>query len=108
VGELLTASSTLMCPHGGMVTAVPSSADVTLGGDPIVLATDTFTIAGCPFSPGSPHPCVLVQWQLTAQRSTSGQVPTLTTESVGLCMAADGAVQGPVLIQATQTRASGL
>lgn len=108
MGELLSASATLMCPHGGTVTAIPSSASVSLGGDPIVLATDTFTIAGCPFAPGAPHPCVLVQWQLPAARSTSGRVATLTTESVGLCQAADGAVQGPVLIQATQTRAAGL
>ena len=108
MGELLTASSTLMCPHGGTVMAVPSSASITLGGDPIVLATDTFTIAGCPFAPVVPHPCVLVQWQLTALRSTSGSIATLTTESLGMCMAADGAVQGPVLIQATQTRAAGL
>lgn len=108
MGELLTSASTLMCPHGGMVTAVPASANTTLGGDPIVLATDTFTIAGCPFSPGSPHPCVLVQWQLSALRSTSGRHATLTTESVGMCLAADGAVQGTVVIQATQNPVAGL
>jgi len=108
VPGLLTTASTLMCPHGGMVTAIPSSARVTAGGAPIVLATDTFIIAGCLFAPVVPHPCVLVQWQLPAQRSTSGGGATLTEASLGLCMAADGAVQGPVIVQATQQKASSL
>jgi hypothetical protein len=109
MGGLLNAASMLMCPHGGMVTAVPSSANVTVDGSPIVLSTDTFTIAGCAFAPGGvAHPCVLVQWQLAAQRSTSGSVATLTQESVGMCKAADGAVQGVVLVQSTQQKATGL
>jgi hypothetical protein len=108
MGGLLNVSSILTCPHGGLVSAVPSSASVTVGGAPIVLATDTFTIAGCPFAPGAPHPCVLVQWQLPAARSKSGSIATLTAESVGLCMAADGAVQGTVLVQSTQSQVTGL
>jgi hypothetical protein len=107
MGGLLNAASILMCPHGGMVTAVPSSARVTLGGATIVLATDTFTIAACPFAPGAPHPCVLVQWQLPAARSTSSSIATLTEESIGMCMAADGAVQGTVLVQSTQVKVTG-
>jgi hypothetical protein len=109
MGELLSASATLMCPHGGTVTAVPSSTSVTLGGDPIVLATDTFTVAGCAFTlpPAVPSPCMLVQWQSPALKCTSDGTPLLTTDSVGMCMAATGAVQGTVLIQSTQTKASG-
>src|ERR1700750_2803770 len=100
MGELLSASAVLMCPHGGTVTAVPSSSKVTLGGDPIVLATDTFTIAGCSFMIGMvPSPCTLVQWQSPALKCTSDGTPLLTTDSVGMCMAATGAVQGTVLIQ---------
>jgi hypothetical protein len=106
VPGLLTTASTLMCPHGGMVIGIPSSARVTVAGAPMVLATDTFIVAGCAFAPVVPHPCVLVEWQLTAQRTTSGGVATLTDASVGFCKAADGAVQGPVLIQATQQRST--
>jgi hypothetical protein len=109
VGHFLTSSSTLMCPHGGTVSAIPSNQRVTLGGDPIVLATDTFMVAGCAFAPGgAPHPCLQVEWQLTAQRSDCDGTSTLTLESVGMCKAGDGAVQGPVIIQATQTKAEGL
>jgi hypothetical protein len=105
---LLNTDSTLSCPHGGKVTGVPSSVRVSADGAPLLLATDTFMVAGCPFAPGAPHPCVLVQWQLPAQRSTSGKVQTLTEASIGFCMAADGAIQGPVIVQATQQRGASL
>ncbi len=108
MGSLLTTSSVLTCPHGGVVSAIPAGGRVTAGGDPAVLATDTFVVAGCAFAPVVPHPCVRVSWQLTALRGSSGGSALLTTESVGLCAAADGAVQGPVLVQAAQPRAEAL
>jgi hypothetical protein len=108
MGDFLTSSSTMMCPHGGTVTPVPSNSSVTFGGDPIVLSSDSFPIGGCAFAPVSPHPCIQVQWVVSALRSTADGTAPLTTDSVGLCSAADGAVQGTVLIQATQTKASGL
>jgi hypothetical protein len=49
-----------------------------------------------------------VQWIVTAHRSTMLDDQPLTTESVGLCKAADQAVQGPVQIVSTQTGVSGL
>lgn len=108
MGELLTASAQMTCPHGGMVTAIPSTPTVTAGGDPVVLMTDTFVVAGCPFAPVAPQPCVLVQWQTGATQSTVNGVAPLTTDSVGLCQAADGAVQGMVLIQSTQSQAQAI
>jgi hypothetical protein len=109
VGDYLTASSTLMCPHGGTVSAIATNAHVTLGGAQIVLATDTFPIGGCAFTiSGSPHPCVQVQWIVTALRGTADSAQPLTMDSVGLCLAADSAPQGPVLIQTTQAQVSGL
>lgn len=109
MGDYLTASSTLMCPHGGTVSPVPANSRVTLGGAQIVLATDTFPIGGCAFNvAGGPHPCVQVQWIVTALRTTADGGAPLTTESVGLCLAADSAPQGPVMIQTTQAQVSGL
>jgi hypothetical protein len=109
MGDYLTASSTLMCPHGGMVSPIPANSAVALGGEPIVLASDTFPIAACPFTVGpAPHPCVQVQWVVTALRAGADGAAPLTTDSVGLCVAADGAPQGPVMIQATQPKVSGL
>jgi hypothetical protein len=106
---LLTTASTLMCPHGGTVTAVPSSGRVSVQGSPVVVSTDTFTIAGCPFMLGtSPHPCMLVDWQHPTQKTKAGSVATLTEASVGFCKAADGAVQGPVQVVSTQQKATSL
>jgi hypothetical protein len=98
----------MMCPHGGTVQGTPSNPKAQAGGAPLLTASDTFVIAGCPFVLGvTPHPCVSIQWVQPAARSTAGGNPTLTLSSVGLCVAADQAAQGPVMITATQTMVSG-
>jgi hypothetical protein len=105
---LLNTSSTLMCPHGGTVSIVTSNTKVQGGGDFLVLSSDTFLIAGCPFMLGTvPQPCVQVQWVQPAARSQVESNATLTEESVGLCVAADQTPQGPVQIVATQPQVTG-
>ena len=105
----LTTASTLMCPHGGQVSAVPTNAKITLGGSPIVLSSDTFLVGGCAFNvAGAPHPCLQVQWIVTALSALADGSQPLTTASSGLCKAADGAVQGPVMIVSSQAKVSGL
>lgn len=106
--DLLTLSSILMCPHGGMVQPVTFNTRAQAAGDFLLCASDTFLIVGCPLNvAGAPHPCVQVQWVQTALRSKAGGDFTLTEASVGLCIAADQAVQGTVLIQFTQPRVAG-
>ncbi len=106
---LLTMSSVMMCPHGGTVTAITTNSRVQAASDFVLRSSDTFLIAGCPFVLGTvPHPCVQVQWVLTALQSQVTSDFTLTEESVGLCLAPDMAVQGTVLIQFTQPQVSGL
>lgn len=109
MGALLTTASTLQCPHGGFVQVLSSNTRVKAGGDFLVRASDTFTIAGCAFSTPAtgPHPCVRVQWVVTALRGKALGEALLTTDSVGLCLAADNVPQGPVLLLATQPRATG-
>ena len=105
---LLTAASTMMCPHGGTVIATPSQTKALAGGAPILQASDTCVIAGCAFAPGGvPMPCVSVQWSTPAQR-TQTTSPSLHESSVGLCLAATMAPQGAVLIVATQSQGSGI
>jgi hypothetical protein len=107
-GALLTAQAQLTCPHGGMVSIVPASPRVSLGGAPAVYATDTFVVAGCAFVIGVvPSPCLQIQWQLPSQTGSGGGNPTLTLDSVGFCFAATGAIQGSVLIQSTQNPVTG-
>ena len=108
MSDYLTSASTLMCPHGGSVSPVPGSGTVTLAGNPVLTSADSFPIGGCAFAPGGvSHPCVQVRWVVDALRGAAGAA-TLTTDSTGLCQAADGAVQGQVLIQATQSSVGGL
>lgn len=104
---LLTTGSMLMCPHGGTVTGV-ATAMVRVGGEPILTAGDTFTISGCALNiAGAPHPCMFVEWVQPAMQSTADGNGTLTAESVGLCKAADQAVQGTVMVTFTQPRVVG-
>ena len=108
MADLLNTSSVLLCSHGGTVNSITQNTRVQAAGDYLVRASDTFLIAGCPFVLGTlPHPCVQVQWVMPAMRSQVVSDFTLTEESVGLCQAADGAVQGTVQIVFTQPRVSG-
>jgi hypothetical protein len=108
MANLLNMSSILMCPHGGTVSIVTSNTQVMAGGDLLVCASDTFLVAGCPFIVGLvPNPCIQVQW---VQPDADSQVLsdfTLSEDSVGLCIADDGAVQGTALILFTQPQVSG-
>jgi hypothetical protein len=107
MGEFLTTASVMMCPHGGQVQPASANSRVSADSAPMLRSSDTFVIAGCPFNvAGAPHPCVTVQWVTAALRSTVGD-PTLTTDSLGLCQAADQAVQGQVQIASTQASVSG-
>jgi hypothetical protein len=105
---LLTVASTMMCPHGGSVIATPGSTRAAAG-SPVLRGSDTFTIAGCTFSPGGAlHPCVSVSWVQTATRVQHAGDFVLNEASVGLCVAGDQTPQGTVLIAATQASVSGL
>jgi len=107
-GKTVTTASTLMCPHGGSVQIVSSNARVSVNGTYMALATDTFTITGCPFqlpmTPPVPSPCVIVQWLVPDAQTTVNGTPTISESSSGLCLAATQVPQGPVSITAGQTK----
>lgn len=109
MAQLLNTSSVLMCPHGGTVTAVSSNTKAKAAGSFILRSSDTFTIAGCSLNiSGAPHPCVQVQWTKAAQKPKAAGDFVLTTDSIGLCIAADQATQGTVLINSTQPKVQGI
>ena len=106
--DFLTTTSSMSCPHGGTVTASTSNSRVRADGMFILRSTDTFTIAGCPFMIGTvKHPCVSVRWDVHCERHTSQRDPSLTRDSVGLCLAADQALQGTLQVSSTQNKATG-
>lgn len=109
---LLTTASSLACPHGGSVGIASTNSQVNAASAPLALATDTFAISGCPFQipigTGSvPHPCVSVRWTKSNLMCTVNGQATLSQDSIGLCLAADQAPQGPVAIHNTQAIATG-
>jgi hypothetical protein len=107
MAKLLTTASLLQCPHGGTVS-ISSTNTQAKATAALVRSTDVFSIAGCPLVIATaPHPCLSVKWTVTTQRTQVKSAPLLNTDSVGLCMAADQAIQGTVLIQSTQSRVDG-
>jgi Na+/phosphate symporter len=108
MANLLTAASVMMCPHGGTVNAISSNTKAKAAGSYLLRSTDTFTIVGCSLNVAAAlHPCVQVQWVQTALKSKAIGDFHLTMNSVGLCVAADQAVQGTVLINTAQPKVSG-
>jgi hypothetical protein len=106
---ILQLGCTIQCPHGGLATAITTNTKMRVDGAFALLATDTFTIAGCPLNvSGAPHPCVTIQWVNEAQRVKVDGNPVLLQTSIGLCKAADGLMQGPAVITGVQTRVRGI
>jgi hypothetical protein len=108
-GNTLTVNSSLQCPHGGTVQIISTNTRVKADGGFAALATDTFTISGCPFQIPAPvpipSPCIRVQWIVPDARNRVTGNFTLSQSSTGLCMSATGLPQGPVLVVNTQARA---
>lgn len=108
-GSILQLGCTIMCQHGGTATVTNTNMRVTLGGNPALLATDMYTITGCMFAPGgTAHPCVTVRWTTPSQRLAVGGKPVVLDTSAGQCIAADGGIQGSVILTGVQTRANGM
>ena len=109
-GYLLDAPTQIVCPHGGQATAKPGKTKVTLNGQPPFVLADFDvtqpTISGCPFTipPGSPSPCLHIQWLMASLRVTVEQSPVLLSSSVGLCLNAGRIPQGTALVSGYQTR----
>ncbi len=108
-GNTLSATSILMCPHGGFVQIVSANARVMVANAPAALATDQYLVSGCPFQipvglGTIPSPCLTVRWVVTDLRAKINGVPTLSLSSVGICQNALQVPQGPVAIVSTQAR----
>jgi hypothetical protein len=107
VGDpFLTTAATVTCPHGGQATIAPSQS-AAVAGAAICTESDQVTIAGCPFTIGpNPSPCVTVQWQSSSQSTKLSGLAALTAGSVGLCLSAASAPQGPVVLAPAQFQAA--
>ena len=103
-GPLLHVGASVLCAHGGTASATAPNTRVLVSGQPTVVMSAPWVIAGCPFNvSGSPVPCVTGQWVVAATRVMSDGQPLVLMDSQSMC-APNGT---PLLPVAAQTRVIG-
>ena len=103
---LVHVGAQVLCAHAGQATPTVTNPRVTVSGQPTVLLTTPYVVAGCTFPPPTAGngPCVTGQWLVGTTRVTSLGQPLVVQSSQGIC-APTGT---PLLIVATQTRVSAM
>lgn len=102
-GFLLHVGATVLCAHGGQAQPTAPNPRVMLSGQPSVLLTAPWTVAGCPLVPPPLPPCVTAQWITGTMRVTSTGQPLLVQSGQSIC-APTGTPLMPVV---QQTRVTG-
>ena len=105
-GFLVHVGAQVLCSHAGQAQPTVPNPRVTVSGQPTVLMTTPYVIAGCTFPPptAANGPCVTGQWLTGTTRVTSNGQPLLVQSSQGIC-APTGT---PLLILVTQTRVTAI
>jgi hypothetical protein len=85
-GFVLQVGATVTCSHGGQAQPTVPNPRVLLSGAPSVTMAAPWVIAGCPFVPPNPGPCVTAQWIVGATRVTSDGQPLLVLASQAVCL----------------------
>jgi len=108
-GFILHIGASMICPHGGQISAISSNTQVTVGGGQIAAtAADNFIVTGCIFNISSvPHPCITAKWLVNATRVLINGQPAVLNDAIGICQSADQSPQGPPNIVAFQIRVRG-
>ncbi len=104
-GFLLHLGATVLCSHAGQAIPTAVNPRVLVSGQPTVTIAAPYVVGGCalPTPPAANGPCVTAQFITAATRLTSNGQPLLLLDSQAIC-APTGT---PLLIVATQTRATG-
>lgn len=105
-GFLVHVGAQVLCSHVGQATPTVPNPRVTVSGQPTVLMTAPYVVAGCTFPPppAANGPCITAQWLIGTTRVLSNGQPLVVQSSQAIC-APTGT---PLLIVATQTRVSSL
>ena len=105
-GFLVHVGAQVLCAHAGQATPTVPNPRVNVGGQPTILLSTPYVVAGCTFPPppAANGPCVTGQWLVGTTRVTSNGQPLLVQSSQGIC-APTGT---PFLITVTQTRVSAM
>ncbi|TMJ96971.1 MAG: hypothetical protein E6G67_03715 [Actinobacteria bacterium] len=84
-GFLLHQGAVVMCMHGGQAQPTVPNPRVRVSGQPVTTQPVPYVVAGCPFVPPAPGPCVTAQWVVGALRVRAGGMPVLLQDSVAVC-----------------------
>lgn len=103
-GPVFHVGAIALCSHAGQATPAVPNPRVTVTGQPTVTLATPYIVAGCPFVPPAPGPCVTAQFILGATRVTSNGVPLLLLDSQAIC-APTGT---PLLLVSAQTRVTAI
>ncbi len=105
-GFLVHQGANVVCTHMGQATPVTPFPRVKVSGQPIVVQTSLYSVAGCtmPPPPNGNGPCVSAQWMSVATRVRANNVPVVLQDSQALC----SPTGTPLTIITTQTRVRGM
>jgi len=99
---MLHVGATVICSHAGQAQPTAPNPRVLVSGQPTVLMSTTYVIAGCSMPPPTAGngPCVTAQWLTGTTRVTSNGQPILVQSSSAVCTPTGT----PLNILVTQTR----
>jgi hypothetical protein len=105
-GFLVHVGAQVLCSHAGQATPTAANLRVTVSGQPTVLITSPYMVAGCtlPPPPGANGPCVTGQILSGTTRVLSNGQPLVVQSSTSVCTPTGT----PLLIVATQPRVSAI
>lgn len=105
-GFLVHVGAQVQCSHFGQATPMAPNPRVAVSGQPTVLMTTQYSVAGCTLPPPltANGPCVTAQWLSGTTRVTSNGQPLVVQTGSSLC-APTGT---PLLVVTTQIRVSAL
>lgn len=105
-GFLVHVGAQVLCAHGGQAVPTVPNPRLTVSGQPTVLLSSPYVVAGCAFPPPpvANGPCVTAQWLVGTTRVMSAGQPLLVQSSQAIC-APTGT---PLMVVVTQTRVSAI
>lgn len=103
-GFLLHVGAQVTCSHAGQAQATAPNPQVSVSGQPTVLLSTPYVVAGCGFPPppAANGPCVSAQWLTGTTRVLANGQPLLVQSSQAICTPTGT----PLLVLVTQTRVS--
>ena len=103
-GYLLHQGATVLCSHPpGQAQPLVVNPRVKVGGQPVVVQSSQYAIAGCALTGMTVPPCATAQWITAATRVRAGGVPVLLHDSQSICTPTGT----PLNVIVTQTRVKG-